>query len=332
MKLILITPEIDPNQGGVGRYLSDLYSKLPADKVRVIHDPKILSQSIFVNIWRFIKLMSPRDAILHVSHILPLGTAAALAGFIRRRPYVVSLHGMDFMLALEVPRRRRLAKWILKRAQLVTTNSETLQKMVLKFQPKANTIVIYPSLPTISSVNFEAPHENKIVFLGRLMKRKGADLAIRALALLPGYQLLIAGEGPERASLEALSRELSLSDRVKFLGSISESDKTKLFEGARAFVMPTRKLGADVEGFGIVYLEAQARGVPAIAGEGLGVREALHEVLYPFAQDHTPETIASAVRAIEERPIHPERLRVFAEKFQARGAAKSFWKSLRQSL
>ena len=109
--------------------------------------------------------------------------------------------------------------------------------------------------------------------VGRLVKQKGFDVLLEAMAILvkdPPFRcrLLIAGDGPERASLERLANDLGLADRVRFLGPTDRARIASLFRGAEAFVLPSRH-----EPFGIVNLEAMAAGVPVVATAVGGVPE-----------------------------------------------------------
>ncbi len=111
----------------------------------------------------------------------------------------------------------------------------------------------------------------------RLEPRKGIDQVIRAAAALsaelPGLVYAVGGGGEDRARLEALASELSAP--VTFLGRVDDADKAALLDLADLFVMPVRREGNSVEGFGISYLEAAWYGTPAIAGQDGGAPDAV---------------------------------------------------------
>lgn len=115
------------------------------------------------------------------------------------------------------------------------------------------------------------PHDSnkRILYIGRLERRKGVKYLIKAYAVLAekdkNIQLMIAGDGPDRTKLEQFVREQQI-DNVHFLGYISEAKKLRLLAEANLFVSPAL-FG---ESFGIVLLEAMAAGVPAIAGNNAG--------------------------------------------------------------
>ncbi len=115
--------------------------------------------------------------------------------------------------------------------------------------------------------------------LARLEPRKGLDRVIQSLPGLArrftGISLVIGGGGSDGPRLEAQARELGVADRVHLLGRVDEDAKAALLASADLFVMPTRREGSSVEGFGIVYAEAAWYGVPALAGSDGGGSDAV---------------------------------------------------------
>lgn len=110
------------------------------------------------------------------------------------------------------------------------------------------------------------------LYVGRLKRYKGVDIALRALALAHEQRadlvLEIAGAGDDRPRLEALAQELGIADAVRFLGFVSEEEKRRLLRTAWAVVFPSPK-----EGWGISNVEAAACGTPALASDSPGLRE-----------------------------------------------------------
>ena len=115
------------------------------------------------------------------------------------------------------------------------------------------------------------------------MSRKGIDTVLKALPPLldqtPGLQYWIVGTGPARSSLEQLAQELQLVHAVRFMDSISVSELPAVYQEATIFVMTSRTEyhAGSVEGFGIVYLEASASGLPVVAARSGGAAEAVIE-------------------------------------------------------
>ncbi|MGP3988539.1 glycosyltransferase family 4 protein [Streptomyces sp. 3N207] len=120
-----------------------------------------------------------------------------------------------------------------------------------------------------------------VVCVSRLVRRKGQDTLIeampRVLEAVPDAVLLIVGGGPYRADLEKLAASRGLTDAVRFTGPVSWEELPAHFGAGDVFAMPcrTRRGGLDVEGLGIVYLEASATGLPVVAGDSGGAPDAV---------------------------------------------------------
>ncbi len=120
-----------------------------------------------------------------------------------------------------------------------------------------------------------------VACVSRLVPRKGQDTLVRAwprvLADVPGAALLIVGDGPYRGRLQAMAREQGVEDSVVITGSVPAEELPAHYAAADVFAMPcrTRNGGLDVEGLGIVYLEASATGLPVVAGASGGAPDAV---------------------------------------------------------
>jgi phosphatidyl-myo-inositol dimannoside synthase len=142
-----------------------------------------------------------------------------------------------------------------------------------------------------------------VLFLSRLVKRKGADILLRAIAASQNMVLLVGGEGTERQALERLAKELEISDRVTFTGLVPEHRMPEYFAACDVFCMPctNRYGGLDTEGFGVVFIEAAATGIPSIAGRCGGSVEAVEDGITGIVlDDPTPRTVAIALAALRK--------------------------------
>ena len=118
-----------------------------------------------------------------------------------------------------------------------------------------------------------------VLTVGRLQKRKGHDLMILALRqvrqAIPDILYTIVGEGEERQALQDLVSREQLGEHVQFLGEISDEAMVGCYQQCDLFVLPNRQVGKDIEGFGMVLLEAQARGKAVVAGTSGGTAETM---------------------------------------------------------
>ncbi|HEX7405472.1 MAG TPA: glycosyltransferase family 4 protein [Candidatus Nanopelagicaceae bacterium] len=148
-----------------------------------------------------------------------------------------------------------------------------------------------------------------IVCVGRLVPRKGQDRLIQAMPLIrktiPNVHLLLVGEGSYRSRLEKMARKAGVQDRVTFIGRVQYQQLPAYIRVGDLFAMPSRSrmAGLEVEGLGIVYLEASACGLPVIAGNSGGAPDAVIEGKTGFVIDGTQvESIANAAILILANP------------------------------
>ncbi len=142
----------------------------------------------------------------------------------------------------------------------------------------------------------------------RLLEKKGVDQAIRGFAALlarhPDSRYLIVGTGPHEGELQALAQRLGVADRVVFAGQVADDELADHYRLGDAFVMPNRALpNGDTEGFGLVFLEANACGLPVLAGRDGGSTDAVrHGVNGLVVDGHSLPEIAAAMLRLREEP------------------------------
>jgi phosphatidylinositol alpha-1,6-mannosyltransferase len=168
-----------------------------------------------------------------------------------------------------------------------------------------------------------------ILMLSRLAGRKGHHTALEAISRLrarwPRVLLAIAGSGHMRGELEAKTRELGLDGHVEFLGRVEESDKASLYHAADVYCMPSEVNieKADVEGFGITFLEAAACGTLAVGSHTGGIPDALDDgrtgLLVP------PGEPVALEEALESILSEPRRYDVMRERARQRAESEFDW-------
>jgi phosphatidylinositol alpha-1,6-mannosyltransferase len=148
-----------------------------------------------------------------------------------------------------------------------------------------------------------------VVCVSRLVPRKGQDTLIEAwpavLEQLPDAQLLIVGRGPYRERLEQLARSTGVAEHVVFAGGVAYPELPAHFAAGDVFAMPcrTRRHGLDVEGLGIVYLEASAVGLPVIAGDSGGAPDAVQDRVTGFVVNDRDTLAARLVELLTNREL-----------------------------
>jgi teichuronic acid biosynthesis glycosyltransferase TuaC len=157
-----------------------------------------------------------------------------------------------------------------------------------------------------------------LLSVGYLIERKGQQIAIAALSELPGATLLIVGQGPARAALEAQAAALGLGDRVRLLGPLPHDQLPALFAAADVMVLPSA-----TEGLANVWVEALASGTPIVTSDVGGAREVVDRPAAGRLATRTPAAVAAAVREVLSDAPSQEAVRAVAERFtwQANGAA-----------
>ncbi|WP_438444815.1 glycosyltransferase family 4 protein [Gorillibacterium sp. sgz5001074] len=282
---------------------------LKDEKVSVLHTLRMIPQ-----IRRTIK----EEAIdVTVYGYILYGLIGLFLHWFRGRKYAVSVHGMDVMKLTRFFLTRWVVKSILRHASAVLVNSAFTGRLMADLGVDPERIeVVYPGVEEVFEKAEKAPElmerhglegKHVLMTLGRLVQRKGFDMVIRSLpaikAKIPEAVYLIVGGGPEREALEKLASECGVADSVVFAGRVADEEMVKYYNLCDVFIMPSRMLEAegDVEGFGIVYMEASRCGKPVIGGNSGGVVEAvLHGETGLVVDPRSTESISEAVIRLHE--------------------------------
>ena len=247
-------------------------------------------------------------------HLVPL---AALAAGRAGVPWVLVVHGVEAWGPPHWPATQgRLAQAVTRRAlagvdRVVSVSALTRNRVAARFGVPAERIAVVPNSVDLADygpgpkrpdllARYGLEGKTVLMTLARLSpseRYKGVDEVIEALPTLardvPEIAYLVCGGGDDRQRLEAKAAALGVSDRVTFAGYVPEEEKADHYRLADAFVMPGRG-----EGFGIVYLEALACGVPAVASSADASREAVRDGMLGVVVD--PADQASVVSGIRD--------------------------------
>jgi glycosyltransferase involved in cell wall biosynthesis len=278
-----------------------------------------------------------RHAIVYLPEPGPMLTLMLLQFFraFRPRQFVLTFHGSEILRFARSPWRRWLAGRLIRHASRVSTLTNYTRALLLaSFPEAADKIVLTPgALRTDFTVvpSKLARPAGKIIVLtvGRLHPRKGQLLTLRALqAQAPDIRARLEywivggpGHGAYAESLRTAAAESDLA--VRFLGSVPDGELSDLYDRADIFAMTSVNLEHSIEGFGLVYLEAAAHGLPVVAHDVGGVSEAVDDgVTGLLVPPDRPAQLAAAF----ERLIHDESLRQRLGEAGRTWAGRNCWK------
>ena len=258
--------------------------------------------SQIVRLWREVK--KQRAETIHASRPLSEGLVSAIVSKLTGVPFLLFVHGEDINVAKTSRELSVLTRYVLKHAKVVIANSTyTERKLVDDWSVNKSKIKLlnpgidYAKFATDASApaqNTTSKNNLRIMTAGRLQKRKGHDTVIKAIAELRDHfnqiDYHIVGRGEEETALKQLASDLGVSENIHFLGEITDQELIKQYRACDIFVLANREIDGDVEGFGIVLLEAQACGKPVIAGNSGGTADTLIDGETGFLIDATDES------------------------------------------
>ncbi len=334
VKHLLVTNDFPPKIGGIQNLLYEWWRRLPSEsfavltspysgskqfdaaqsfEIRRTREPVLLPHPLLVRkINKMAKQVGAELVVLDPA--LPLG----LIGPHLNLPYAVVLHGAEIVVPGRLPVVSRLLSRVLNNAEFIIASGSYPAAEASRICRSSKRIeVITPGVDIqrfkvlSSEQRVEARKQfgvaedaELIVGISRLVPRKGFDVLIRAVARLaiefPKLRLIVGGDGRDRARLERIARELM--SPTTFLGRVSDDDLPKLYGCAdiNAMLCRSRWMGLEQEGFGIVFAEAAACGVPQIAGRSGGASDAVdHDITGLIVEDPTRvDDVVSSLRRL----------------------------------
>ncbi len=236
-----------------------------------------------------------RPDLVFCGTVFPSAVLGAVTSLVTRIPLASYCHGEDIAGVVASPRKARIARWAITRSAAVFVNSRYTGRVVQQVEPSANVVLSNPWITTEPFLRQDAtgvadlrtrlrlPEDSPIVLtVARLEERKGHDTVIRALPAVlerhPTTHYLIIGSG-DTARLDALAGELGVAEHVSIVAGIAEADLPLAYQLADVHIMLSRRdrQHDQVEGFGMVYLEASASGTPSISGDEGGCPDAVED-------------------------------------------------------
>ncbi len=230
------------------------------------------------------------------------GTLALLAPVVKklapRRSVSLRLHGLD--VVYPNPLYQRILRASLPACdRIVCISRATADEARVRGARDDQIVVIPPGIfPSAAPFQGAAPHGGAVLLtVGRLIPRKGHVWFIEnVLPFLPDVRYVIVGSGPEERCIRESVERHGLSDVVTLLTDADDAARDACYREADLFVMPNVPVGGDMEGFGIVALEASVRGVPVVAADLEGVADAVLPETGKLFTPRDPESCADAIR------------------------------------
>jgi glycosyltransferase involved in cell wall biosynthesis len=265
--------------------------------------------AFFLHVLYKLKKIDPQ--IVHIQDPT-IGQYGVLAKWIWGKPYVVICHGYAFR-----DLRQHTARTVLRHAHTVIALSEDMKKELQRVSPRE--VLIIPNGVDIEPFNKisrkGARHElgigeaeKIIIFVGTLHPRKGVRYLIESLECVrqtePSARLMLVGDGPERATLELLAKDLGMSECVTFIGPVPNDSIPPYLVVSDVFVLPTL-----AEGLPIVCLEAMAAALPIVATRVGGIPSMVEDGVNGFLVDpQNAGQIADKVSQVLRDPVLRRRL------------------------
>lgn len=251
--------------------------------------------ALFLGEWRAARRLARelRPAVFYAHWFTPQAVVASWVARAARIPFVLTTHASDVAVWRKIPLiGPRIVRSVARRASAMTAVSSRTRAKLTAFLPESDAERVeiipmgVPVGPVADIARRTAARERwglgaapTALFIGRLVEKKGVEYLLDALAApgpAAGWRLLLAGDGPLRAALEARAAEIGLADRVTFLGFASGEDKADAFAAADAMVVPSVvSSDGDAEGLPVALLEGLAAGLPCIATRESGADDIL---------------------------------------------------------
>jgi phosphatidylinositol alpha-1,6-mannosyltransferase len=330
MKHVLVTNDFPPKIGGIQSLLWEWWRRLPPDSFAVLTSPH--SDAAQFDAEQGFRIERTREPVLlpHpwmvqrinalakdfgadfvvVDPALPLG----LVGPWLKLPYMVVLHGAEVTVPGRIPVSQQVLGRVLRGADhVIAAGGYPAREGMHAAGQMLNHTIIAPGVDTKRFVPLDKNerhearrhfgwHDDDEIVLGisRLVPRKGFDILIRAIAQVAPHRrrlkLVIASTGRDEERLKKIAQEVRAP--VEFLGRVPHEDLPRLYGSADVFSMMCRNRwgGLEQEGFGIVFVEAAACGVPQIAGNSGGAAEAVLDQVTGYIMDDPTDVAGLAAR------------------------------------
>jgi len=273
----------------------------------------ILSQLIYL----FVLNARFKYSLVHAHWLIPQGIVAGLfkSSLMNNPNIVVTSHGGD-LFALNHSLLTRVKRWVLHKADHVSVVSNIMKLKCKQIDLNEKKISVLPMgvdlvqkfTPNDETLNNDTANPKNLVFVGRLVEKKGVSFLITAMSIMvkrhPDLQLIIAGDGPLRKTLEQQSHTLLLQHNINFLGSVLNTELPKLLRKASIAIIPSVvDNSGDQEGLGLVTIEAMGCGCAVVASDLPAIRDVVsHNETGLLVKPKNPNDLANNILSLIDNP------------------------------
>jgi len=365
-QLLIFSYDYPPSNGGIARLCQEIATGMNSyydsvtvltidkkgiskpynyDKVKIV---KLPSKRILCEMtawWYLIRLVNKSTTDVLCGLWYPEGMLCLLAGI--KNTYILA-HGAEYLSGRSFFRRKIwlpiYCKWVLGKAKKVIANSHYTEGLTLTINPKARC----KTLPLAVNQEYFRPIEVQkdagylnICTVSRVVQFKGHDFIARTIATLPpefrnSIRWNIGGTGPYLEELKELVKELGIQENVHFKGFVPDEELPRYYNSNDVFILCTResKYSTQVEGFGLVFLEAQACGIPAIGTKTGGIPDAVknNEGGWLIEQDNSEELYSLLIKLVEDKELVMEMGRVARKRVEQECTWQLYCKQLKEQM
>lgn len=289
---------------GIGRLVSSIIDSarnvLPELKTSIATSEDIFSLSNKLKfLFNFKKILAEAKTadLIHVFDAYPYGFLAVLIGKLVKKPVILTAVGTGSVQGLRRFPNSFLIKYTFRRSFKIIAISHYIKNEILSVIPDLNIEVINPGI--ISMNNNEKVEidlllgKKYILSVGSLKKRKGYDVSIKIFkALLEKYSdlyyVIVAKSDEKNESFQEIRKLIEsygITERVLFIDNLTDEELDSVYQQAKLFILMSRNDNQDVEGFGLVFLEAARAGIPVIGCRGTGAEDAINDGVNGYLVD-----------------------------------------------
>lgn len=256
---------------------------------------------MFFGLLRTIALCRPgRYDVIHVHWPLPSGIFGLLGKWLGKTRLVASFHGAELLLTRRFPFLKPVLAFIIRHCDAVSANSQFTADLIRQLADVPVHVIPYGSRIEIKDLPTNQVASDRVLFVGRLIERKGLPFLLEAVSLLADRRSLhldVVGEGSLKTELMSMADRLGVSDKVTFRGRVDDEELTDLYAQCDCFVLPAIvDSHGDTEGLGVVLLEAMSYRKPVIATNVGGIPDIIHdEETGLLVEQKDAEALAKAV-------------------------------------